>query len=53
VTLADALLLPLVYNMRRIEMPSVDFPKLIVAVDNGKELEAFKDAAPEAQSDAV
>ena len=53
VTLADALLVPQVYNMRRIEIPSVDFPKLIAAVDNCNELEAFIDAAPEAQSDAV
>ena len=53
VTLADALLVPQVYNMRRIEMPSVEFPKLIAAVDNCNELEAFRNAAPEAQSDAV
>ena len=53
VTLADALLVPQVYNMRRSEITSVDFPKLISAVDNCNELEAFMDAAPEAQSDAV
>jgi len=53
VTLADALLVPQVYNMRRIEMPSVDFPKLIAAVDNCNKLEAFVNAAPETQPDAV
>ena len=53
VTLADALLVPQLYNARRIEMPSDDFPKLIAAVDKANELEAFKIAAPEAQPDAT
>jgi maleylacetoacetate isomerase len=53
VSLADALLVPQIYNTRRIEMPTDDFPKLIAAVDNCNELEAFKKAAPEAQSDAA
>jgi maleylacetoacetate isomerase len=52
VTLADALLVPQLYNARRIEMPTDDFPKLIAAVDCCNELEAFRKAAPEAQSDA-
>lgn len=52
VTLADALLVPQIYNTRRIEMPTDDFPKLITAVDNCNELEAFQRAAPEAQPDA-
>ena len=52
VTLADALLVPQIYNTRRIEMPTDDFPNLIAAVDNANELEAFKLAAPEAQPDA-
>jgi hypothetical protein len=30
-----------------------DYPKLVAAVDHCNELEAFKDAAPEAQSDAT
>jgi hypothetical protein len=34
-------------------MPTDDFPKLIAAVDNANELEAFKIAAPEAQPDAA
>jgi len=52
ITLADALLVPQIYNTRRIEMPTDDFPKLIAAVDCCNELEAFKTAAPEAQPDA-
>ena len=53
VTLADALLVPQIYNTRRIEMPTDDFPKLIAAVDKANQLEAFKAAAPEAQPDAT
>ncbi len=53
VTLADALLVPQIYNARRIEMPTDDFPKLIAAVDKANELPAFKIAAPEAQPDAT
>lgn len=53
VTLADALLVPQIYNTRRIEMPTDSFPKLIAAVDHCNELEAFRKAAPEAQPDAV
>lgn len=51
-TLADALLVPQIYNTRRIEMPTDDFPRLIAAVDKANELETFKNAAPEAQPDA-
>jgi len=53
VTLADALLVPQMYNARRFEVPLDNYPKLIAVVDNCNELEAFKNAAPEAQSDAV
>jgi maleylacetoacetate isomerase len=52
-TLADAVLVPQIYNTRRIEMPTDDFPKLIAAVDKANELEAFQTAAPEAQPDAT
>jgi len=52
VTLADALLVPQVYNARRFEVPLDDYPKLVAAVDACNELTAFRDAAPEAQSDA-
>jgi maleylacetoacetate isomerase len=53
VTLADAFLVPQIYNTRRIEMPTDDFPKLIKAVKHCNELDAFKNAAPESQPDAT
>lgn len=52
VTLADVLLVPQVYNARRFKVPLDDFPKLVAATDTCNELTAFRDAAPEAQSDA-
>ena len=51
-TLADAVLVPQIYNTRRIGMPTDDFPKLIAAVNKANELDAFKTAAPESQPDA-
>ena len=51
-TLADAFLVPQVYNARRFSVPLDDFPRLVAAVDACNELTAFQDAAPEAQSDA-
>lgn len=53
VTLADALLVPQMYNARRFKIPLDDYPKLVAAVDHCNEFKAFKNAAPEAQSDAV
>jgi maleylacetoacetate isomerase/maleylpyruvate isomerase len=52
ITLADAFLVPQVYNARRFKVPLDDFPKLIAATNACNELTAFQDAAPEAQSDA-
>ncbi len=52
VTLADVLLVPQVYNARRFQVPLDDFPKLVAAANTCNELTAFRDAAPEAQSDA-
>ena len=52
VTLADALLVPQMYNARRFNVPVDAFPKLVTIVDNCSELPAFRDAAPENQSDA-
>ena len=52
VTLADAFLVPQMYNARRFNVPLDDFPKLAEIVDNCNELTAFEDAAPESQSDA-
>ena len=53
VTLADALLVPQMYNARRFHVPLADFPKLVRIVDDCNELRAFRDAAPEAQADAT
>ena len=53
VTLADALLVPQMYNARRFNVPLEAFPKLTRIVDNCNELLAFRDAAPEAQPDAI
>jgi len=52
VTLADAFLIPQVYNARRFNVPLDDYPRLVAVVDNANELTAFRDAAPESQSDA-
>ena len=51
-TLADAFLVPQMYNARRFNVPLDGFPKLVAIVDNCNELAAFEDAAPESQSDA-
>jgi maleylacetoacetate isomerase/maleylpyruvate isomerase len=53
VTLADALLVPQMYNARRFNVPTEDFPKLTAIVDRCNELRAFIDATPEAQPDAT
>lgn len=53
VTLADAFLVPQVYNARRFNVPLDDFPRLVAIADHCNELEAFQIAAPEAQSDAT
>ena len=53
VSLADALLVPQMYNARRFKVPLDDYPKLVAAVDHCNELEAFRNAAPEAQADAT
>ena len=53
VTLADALLVPQMYNARRFKVPVDAFPRLVGIVDNCNELRAFREAAPEAQPDAL
>ena len=53
VTLADAFLVPQMYNARRFDVPLDHFPKLVAVVDKANELTAFQDAAPESQSDAA
>lgn len=52
VTLADALLVPQVYNARRFDVTLDAFPKLVSIVDNCNALPAFRNAAPESQPDA-
>lgn len=52
VTLADALLVPQMYNARRFDVSLDEYPKLVAIVDRCNELPAFRDAAPEAQADA-
>jgi maleylacetoacetate isomerase len=51
ITLADALLVPQMYNARRFEVPLDEYPRLIAAADACNELRAFIDAAPENQPD--
>jgi len=53
VTLADAFLVPQMYNARRFKVPLEDYPKLVAAVENCNEMPAFRSAAPEQQPDAV
>jgi maleylacetoacetate isomerase len=52
-TLADALLVPQIYNARRFEVPLSSFPKLVRVADACNDLPAFKKAAPELQPDAA
>jgi len=52
VTLADAFLVPQVYNATRFNVPLRDFPKLVAATERCNLLNAFQDALPESQSDA-
>ena len=52
-TLADAFLVPQMYNARRFKVPLDDFPKLVAAVEHCNALEAFQNAAPESQADAT
>ena len=50
-TLADALLVPQMYNARRFDVPLDEYPRLVSVVDACNELPAFIDAAPENQPD--
>lgn len=52
-TLADAFVVPQMYNARRFEVPLSAFPKLVAIVDACNALAAFKKAAPENQPDAA
>lgn len=52
-TLADAFLVPQMYNARRFKVPLGRFPKLVAITDACNELSAFRKAAPEQQPDAA
>ena len=51
ITLADALLVPQMYNARRFEVPLDEYPRLVAVAAACNELQAFIDAAPENQPD--
>jgi maleylacetoacetate isomerase len=51
VTLADAVLVPQMYNARRFNVPLDEYPRLVAIADACNELQAFRDAAPENQPD--
>jgi len=53
VTLADALLVPQIYNAGRFNVPLTDFPRIVAAAAAAGELAAFRQAAPEAQPDCI
>jgi len=53
VSLADACLIPQVYNARRFNVPLEDFPRLVAVTDACNELDAFVQAAPEQQIDST
>ena len=52
VTIADACLIPQIYNARRFEIPMDNFPTLVKINGACMELDAFQRAAPENQIDA-
>ncbi len=51
VTLADALLVPQMYNALRFNVPLDEYPRLVAVADACNELQAFIDATPENQPD--
>ena len=50
VSFADTCLIPQVYNAHRFKVPLDDYPRLVTVADACNELEAFRQAAPEQQS---
>lgn len=52
VTMADAFLIPQIWNAHRFHCPMNDYPTLQRVFDNAMQLPAFQAAAPEAQPDA-
>ena len=52
-TMADAFLVPQIYNARRFQLAMDAYPKLTAIEARCNELDAFIDAAPEQQTDAT
>lgn len=52
-TLADCCLIPQIYNARRFDVNLDAFPKIRAVADTCNEIQAFADAAPERQPDAI
>lgn len=52
-TIADAFLVPQVYNARRFDCPLEDYPRLVQVEQNCLSLDAFVEASPERQTDAT
>ena len=53
VTLADLCLVPQVYNAKRFNVPLDNYPHIVRIWNECNQLAAFRDAAPEAQADAI
>lgn len=53
VTLADLCLVPQVYNAKRFNVPLDNYPHIVRIWNECNQLSAFRDAAPEAQADAI
>lgn len=53
ITLADALLVPQMYNALRFNVPLENYPKLVAIYNACNKLPAFQTAAPEQQVDAI
>ncbi len=52
-TMADCYLIPQVYNARRFSVPLDPFPEILKIDEHCKTLDAFQEAAPEIQVDAI
>lgn len=53
VTLADAFIVAQMYNARRFKIPLEDYPRLVLVEQHCLTLDAFKNAQPESQPDAI
>ncbi|NVJ68248.1 MAG: maleylacetoacetate isomerase [Gammaproteobacteria bacterium] len=53
VTLADAFIVAQMYNARRFDVDLTDYPRLVAIEQHCLTLDAFQDAQPESQPDAV